>query len=280
MKKKLLAVLAFFAAVALLTFCSVHFSNKEKHERGDIGLYFFNAGDADAELIFSDDMAVLIDTGEKGFGSTILEFLDSYQIKKIDYMIITHFDKDHVGGAAEVLNNIEVEHVMQGNYPKESSEYSKYLKALESKNIEPETITKNKEFAIGGVRFVVDAPSKEFEEKASNNSSLIVEAYYIENRFVFMGDAENARIQDYLSKTQLSGVDLIKMPYHGRTLALTDEMLDQLDPKNAIVSAAAENEDKSTAKSMFNYGTKAYYTYNGDIFVSTNGDRLSIVQEN
>ena len=71
-------------------------------------VYAFNAGKADSFLIYNADFSVLIDTGEKELGDTIIEYLNANDIKKLDYLIVTHFDKDHIGSADEILESVDV----------------------------------------------------------------------------------------------------------------------------------------------------------------------------
>ena len=62
-----------------------------------LNLWCFQAGKADAFLLWNESGTVLIDTGESGFGKEILKKLQELGIQRLDYLIITHFDKDHVG---------------------------------------------------------------------------------------------------------------------------------------------------------------------------------------
>ena len=95
-----------------------------------LAVYFFDAGKADAILLTTESAAVLIDCGEKGFGSTITDELAARGIAKLDLLIVTHFDQDHVGGAAKVIGTVEIGEVLQSNCPKDSGEYKKYVRAL------------------------------------------------------------------------------------------------------------------------------------------------------
>ena len=104
-------------------------------------LYCFQAGKADAFLLWNEAGAVLIDTGESGFGKTILAKLEELGIERLDWLILTHFDKDHVGGAKKLLSELPVGCVLQSNCPKPGAEaYEKYCKALEERNISPVTL--------------------------------------------------------------------------------------------------------------------------------------------
>ena len=86
----------------------------------DFSIYFFNAGKADAILINNNNRYIMIDTAEDKFSDNILKYFKDNNIDTIDYLIITHFDKDHVGGASKIIDNINVKNVFQSNYPKDS----------------------------------------------------------------------------------------------------------------------------------------------------------------
>lgn len=88
-------------------------------------------GKADAILIALPDAAVLVDAGEDEDAGEILENLEKQGIERLDAMIITHFDKDHVGGADGVLRGVAVEQVVDPQYEKDSTQYRQYLTALE-----------------------------------------------------------------------------------------------------------------------------------------------------
>ena len=93
----------------------------------DFKAYFFNAGKADAILLSKNNHYIMIDTGEASLSNEILNYFKNNNITKLDYLIITHFDKDHVGSASSIIDNIEIGEVLQSNYPKESEYYTNYL---------------------------------------------------------------------------------------------------------------------------------------------------------
>ena len=142
-------------------------------------LYFFAAGKADAILITAPGAAVMVDTGEKGLGKEILDYLEEKGIGKLDALILTHFDKDHVGGAAKLLSGIPIDRVIQSNVPRDSGEYRDYVRALERAGLEAETPREPVTLSLGDLEIVVDPPKQEeYEKDPSNNSSLIVSVRY------------------------------------------------------------------------------------------------------
>lgn len=262
---------------ALLSGCG---SKSEKVDIADIGegltIYSFNAGNADAHLIYNDEWAVLIDCGEKGFGKTILSYMEENNIAKIDYMIITHFDKDHVGGAAKVLKNCEVGSVLQSNFPKESDEYDNYLEALEIAQKTAETVRERYSFTLGDAEFTVDPPQQEvYENDDSNNSSLITEVTLGEVNMLFTGDAEDDRLEEYTSSVN-KVYKYVKVPHHGRWQDSNTDFADKVKAEIAVITSSNEEpEDEETIKAFEDNGAEVFVTRNGAVRAKCDGKNIA-----
>ena len=95
-----------------------------------IKLVFFEIGKADAFLIFNEGAAILIDTGEAESAEDIISYMEKKGVDSLDYLFITHFDKDHVGGASRIMNAVTVKEIYTSNYPKSSGEYDNFKSAV------------------------------------------------------------------------------------------------------------------------------------------------------
>ena len=267
----------------LLTMCGCSSSSgaasaEEKAEsKLSLDVYFFAAGKADAILLTTEKSAVLIDCGEKGFGQTILETLYEKKIDRIDYLIVTHFDQDHVGGAAKVINNFPIGTVLQSNCPRDSEEYEKYVKALGNAGLKPVTVSKTTDFTLDGVRFSVDPPRKDdYKNDDSNNSSLIVTVNCGEKTLLFMGDAERERLKEYLSYTTLD-CDLIKIPHHGGEDSQMDELIAATKPEYAVICCSGEEPDISATRSVLeSAGVQIFLTSHGPVTATCDGKELAV----
>ena len=241
-------------------------------------VYFFNAGKADAILIENNNHYMMIDTGEEELASEILSYFKENIITKLDYLIITHFDKDHVGSASSIINEIEIGEIYQSNYPKESTVYTAYLEAIESKNITPITVSGDINLSLGDSSLTINGPTEVYTSNESNNSSLIVSLTYQNNKFLFMGDSQNARIKDFLN-TNNEEYDFLKVPYHGNYLKRLDTLLKTKNIKYAVItSSLEEKEADETLEMLNNYNIKTYLTRNGSITVLSDGDNIVIRQ--
>lgn len=244
----------------------------------DFKVYFFNAGKADAILLSKNNKYILIDTGEEELSDDILRYFENNNITKLEYLIITHFDKDHVGSASTIIDNIEIGEVLQSNSPKESEYYTNYLNSLSSKNITPKTISGIYQISLNDLKITVNGPETIYNSNESNNSSLIVSVINDENSFLFMGDAENARIKDFVS-TNNSTYDFLKVPYHGNYLKQLNNLLDNVKTKYGVMTCSnTEGCEAKTIEVLKSHNVNYYSTKNGSISIYSNGKDIIVKQ--
>ena len=278
-KLRLAAVLA---ALMLLSGCGETEvpAQTETAERTELTVYCFSAGKADAFLLYTEDSAVLIDTGESGFGKTILAYMEAHGIAKLDCLIITHFDKDHVGGAKKILESVQVDRVLQSNCPKDASAYNKYVSALDALGMEAETVREILTFELDGVTYTVDPPAQEtYAEDESNNSSLIVSVENGQNRLLFAGDAEDLRLTEFLSGDP-GHYDFLKVPYHGHWQSMLGALLKAVSPTAAVITSSDEEpEDEQTLDLLAQYGVETCLTRLAPVVLRSDGSTLALTYE-
>lgn len=256
-------------------------------------MQFLKVGKADAILLFTEEKTMVIDAGEEDDGEKVLEALKEQGIEKIDYLIITHFDKDHVGGADVILKEIPAETVVQPDYQSDSKEYEQYAEALQERGIEPVRLRgEPMSFFLGDAEVMIFPPSDTLyaqaeesrnadpEVEIDNNLSLAIQVLHGGNSLLFTGDAEEARILELLQEPQiLKKQTLLKVPHHGRDVAGMEELLTGTSPSYAIICCSKKNPaDREVLKLLGKHGAETLLTANGDIQVLSDGRRLQIEQ--
>ncbi len=279
MKRRLIAILA---ALGLLAGCAASPAAEPTAEAAPITdslqIYCFQAGKADAFLFWNEAGAVLLDTGESGFGKTILAKLEELGIQKLDRLIITHFDKDHVGGAKKLLGSIPVDQILQSDCPKEgASAYDKYVEALAEAGLEAVTLREQLTFRLGDAEFSVNPPAlARYGESDSNNSSLIVSVTHGGDRLLFTGDAEELRLTEFL-KTEPAVCAFVKLPHHGRYQPSLKTLLAQLKPAYALITSSEEEpEDAETLALLAEYGTECFLTRSAPVLITSGPEGLTV----
>ena len=245
----------------------------------ELEIYCFRAGKADAFLITTPDSAVLMDCGLKSLGGDIVEELRSRGIRRLDALIITHFDKDHVGGAARVIESIPIGTVYQNDCLRDSSQVESYLAALEKAGITPVTVTADMSFSLDSVSWRIDAPAGDYEKDISNNNSLIITVKNGGDTLVFMGDAEKARIEEYLM-SRPGKADFLKVPHHGAMEDNSAALFGTLQADAAVITSSDdEPEDGDVVKLLEEAGGQVYLTRQGPVTFRTSGRGILASQE-
>jgi competence protein ComEC len=244
---------------------------------GTLEVHCFAAGKADAILLTTGASAVLIDTGESGFGKEITAYLQARGIEKLDALIVTHFDQDHVGGAAKVLRAVETDRVLQSDCPKDSSEYAKYTDALAAAGLTAQTVRRTLTFALDGVVYTVDPPQQtDYAQDPSNNSSLIVSVRCGAEKLLFAGDAEDARLREFLQEGN-GTFDFLKVPYHGRWQTELPALLSAVQPSFAVITCSdAQREDDRTTAALTAAGAQVFLTRRGAVDAVCDGASLQV----
>lgn len=224
-------------------------------------IVFINAGKADSTVVVYKDKTYVIDTGEEDNFDRLETEIKSTGKGKVDVLILTHFDKDHIGCAYKLIEKYDIKEVYQSNVPKDSEYYSKYIEVLNKKNITPNTIEGDKTIEDDKFKMVINGPDKVYEDDPSNNSSLIISIKYNNKSFLLMGDALNDRMEDYM-KNHFGKYDIIKLPHHGDYLKQDDKLIEVFKPKGVIVSS--NDIDKKLKSLIEEKKLELYYTADSD----------------
>lgn len=99
-----------------------------------LNIFYFYVGQADCTLIMNNNETMLIDAGDDTDGELIVQFLKDIKIDKIDYLIATHPDDDHIGGMADIIRSFEIVNLYIPNRVGNNKAYENLTNALKSKN--------------------------------------------------------------------------------------------------------------------------------------------------
>ena len=173
-------------------------------------------------------------------GQTVVSYLKKKGIKKLNILVGTHPDSDHVGGLDDVINNVQVDTVYLPEAKKQTKTYRDVESALKSVNKTAQMPEIGKEYRFEKnvvIRFL--GPLKNYKE--ANNNSLVVQLAYGKNRFLFMGDAEEKAEEDIIKENYDLECDVLKVGHHGSYTATGDNFLTKADPAYAVISAGKDN---------------------------------------
>ena len=262
-------------SILIVTLAGCSFSTSDIKDKLEIVI--FKIGKADSILLRIGQQTVLIDTGEDEDGEEIVDYMKKKELMTIDYLIVTHFDKDHVGGANTILNELNVLNVITPNYESSSKEYQAYLEALADHQIAPIKLTKALSFTIGTATFTINPPRKS-SYNSDNDYSLVTSVAHGKNTFLFAGDAEEERLSELINEGNLHHT-FLKVPHHGRYNDQSKAFFTLVQPQYAVITSSDKNpEDKKVVAALNQLDTEVYVTRDGDIVISSDGENLSINQ--
>lgn len=269
----------FFILSLLLLLCGC-----QSEEKDVLKVSLLKVGKADAIVVQLGTQTMVIDTGEEEDGTELVKFLEKQGVSKVDILIITHFDKDHVGGADTLVEAIEIGEVLLPDYEGEGTEYLDFMNALESRDIAPQRLTQPVELTLGTASVLVEPPqdctAKPDTADIDNNLSLITTITYGENRLLFAGDAEKSRLREWLSGETAVDCDFLKVPHHGVYNKALEELLATVTPEYAVICSSAKNPaEQKTLEVLEQYQVRTLQTKDGNIIVTCDGNRLEVSQK-
>lgn len=244
-------------------------------ELSELTVTVLDIGKADAILIETEQSTVLIDSGEEENGDEVCAALKQKGIDRLDYMILTHLDKDHIGGAAQVLNTVSVEHVIQSANDETSDEYDALKQACHTAGIVPKKLETEETFWLDDAEFrLLPAQEKIYED--DNDYSIMIELTYGAKRFLFAGDAVERRIGEYLQEGA-SQFDFFKVPHHGKLENLSEALIYAVNPRYAVITCSKKNPpDDEVVALLKESGAQVFLTEEGTVVARCNGESLIV----
>jgi len=246
---------------------------------------FYDMGKADAMLITTPSgVRILIDTGTNKGGKALVERFEIEGIREIDTLIITHYDKDHVGGADKILEEIAVKQVIMPVYNKESKQHTQFMEALDAaKNTQsfPMKIGSDMQMqSDDGVKLSLTAAQKKsYGKDEENDFSLAVRLQYGDTKFFFAGDAEAPRQKELLEEGNVK-CDVLKVPYHGRLVVTSEKFLTEACPKIAYITDDEEDPaSPEVIRILESLGADVYSSReDGDVTVVSDGKDVRVLK--
>ena len=205
--------------------------------------------------------------------STIIPYLKSIGIKKINYLVLTHGDYDHMGEAVNLVNGFKVEQVVF-NCGEFNDLEKELIKVLNQKKIKYYSCVKELNIDNNKLYFL---QTKKYDNENDNSNVIYTELNGY--KFVFMGDAGVDKEKDILDKYNLSNVDVLKVGHHGSKTSSSKEFIDEINPKYGIISVGKNNRYGHPNKEVLNNleNSKIYRTdQDGSIMFKIKNDKLEI----
>lgn len=209
-------------------------------EEGEMEVHFLDIGQGDSSLVMCGEHAMLIDAGDNDKGTAVQLYLKKRGIQKLDYLVLTHPDADHIGGADVVLTKFPVETVFQSAFEKDTKSYRDVEDALAYRSIKAQVPQPGDSYQLGDAYFTFVSPNADYED--ANNSSLALLLQYGETKFLFTGDCEEEAEYDILNCGINIQADVYQTGHHGSRTASSQSFMDAVNPTYAVISCGEGND--------------------------------------
>lgn len=217
----------------------------------NLKIHFIDVGQGDSTLIVTPQKkTILVDGGGSenyDVGKNILlPYLLDRKITTIDYVIISHFDTDHVGGILTILEELNVKKVIIGKQYENSDNYKKFLGIINKKHIRVKQVEKGSRINIEkNVNIEILFPEKEMiSENSLNNNSLVFKLKYKTFSILFTGDIEQIaeeRLVQIYGKTNILKSTVLKVAHHGAKTSSIESFLELVQPQIALIGVGKNN---------------------------------------
>ena len=239
---------------------------------------FLNVGQGDSIFLhFKNNKSnVLVDTGglyNYSLYKNAINYLKSVGIKKLDYLILTHGDYDHMGEAINLVNNFKVEKVIF-NCGEINDLEKELIKVLDKKNIKYYSCIKELNVEKNKLYFL---QTKEYDNENDNSNVIYTELNGY--KFMFMGDASINTEKEILDKYNLPNIDVLKVGHHGSKTSSSKEFINEINPKYSIISVGKNNRYGHPNKEVLDNlnDSKVYRTdQDGSIMFKIKNNKLKI----
>ena len=270
-------------------------SSKPVIRSKNMEIHFIASGHYDdAILIRTDNKVILIDSGRWNCREKVIPYLKELGISKIDLMIGSHLDNDHIAAQGDILSKFIVDKIY---YPDDifncvskktcvKFDQENILEALNKYNKKPEIIVPPKKIIVGEMELYFLAPNKITSSKNDNSFIFILKFY--NNTFMFTGDAGTTlTVNNLQNNATLLGIDLkvdmLKYPHHGNA-SISWNTLDRLNPEYVIVpnNGASRYPNSDNRNMLSKKGIKVYRqsdSKTGNIVLLTNGNKIEVFND-
>ena len=267
-----------------LQFTSLY--NKTNSNSNYLTVYFIDVGQGDCILVNVNDYNLLIDSGPSSARKTLLDYLDTLSISRLDYVIATHPHEDHIGNMDALIRKYHIGKFLAPKVTSSTLTFENMVTALNDKNLKISVIsTGSNSINLGkeaSIMFYTLPNTNIYDEL--NLYSPIIKLTYKNISFLFTGDAELEN-EEFLIKNEINlKSDILKIGHHGSSSSTCEAFLNSVNPKVAIISVGSNNKyghpAASTLNLLKNYHIKVYRTdLLGNIILKSDGSSFSVLYQ-
>ncbi|SDH04169.1 competence protein ComEA helix-hairpin-helix repeat region [Alteribacillus persepolensis] len=242
----------------------------EDHPTLDI--HFLDVGQGDSTLIVAPTgESMLIDGGKPENGDDIVRYLETLGIDRLEWVVATHPDIDHIGGLIDVLESVDVEKVLDSGREHDTKTYRTYRNTIKKHDIDL-FIAEEGERLNTDIADKLQVLNAYQESDVRNDSSIVLHMFYKDMSVLFAGDATILNEKEMVTKYNVNA-DILKVAHHGSLTSTGEKFVQEVHPEIAVITYDKDNTfghpNASVVNRLRNIGAKTFTTeQSGHIQVS------------
>ena len=260
----------------------------------NLEIYFINVGQGDSTLIKTpQNKHILIDGGGSEFGNfdvgenILLPYLLDRRITTLDYIMISHYDSDHIAGLFSVMKNLNVKNIIVSKQGENSENLKTFEKIVKKRNINVIIVKKGDKIKVDKYSYldILFPEENLIKENILNNNSIVANFYSLGLKILFTGDIEEIaekRLIQLHGKTDKLHAHILKVAHHGSKTSSIQSFLDLVNPQIALIGVGKDNKfghpNEGVLERLNTFTNKIYRTdMAGEIQIKWNGKKLEVL---
>ena len=232
----------------------------------------------------SDESELTFERDTRSIGEGVVsEYLWSRGLDRVDYILPTHADADHIDGLNDVARNFKVRGAIVARTPPDDYEYVRFAKTMKDTGVPIEKVGAGDVLHFGNVIIDVVWPlaSADPTSPYRNNDGLVLRLRYGDKTFIFMADVEKETEAALLKQSAELQADVVKVAHHGSRTSSIEPFVSATHPSLAIISVGRTSifghPNKEVVERWRASGATVMTTgESGTISVITDGKALAI----
>ncbi len=240
----------------------------------EMRVHFFDVGHRDSILVESPNgKTMLVDGGVKGAGQQVVSHINELGIDKLDIVVATHPDADHIGGLIPVLNSIPIGQFYDSGKVHTSQTFEEMLSLIDTKNI-PYNVPKTGDSIAFDDELEIKVLNANEDASDNNDASIVLKVTYGNISFLLTGDAGVALEKEMMQQNVKATI--LKAGHHGSNTSSSQSFIQAVQPEVTILSYGKDNKyghpHAEVVERLQAIGSKIYATAEaGTVTVSTDG---------
>jgi competence protein ComEC len=201
-------------------------------------VHFIDVGQGGGVFIQKDGKNILYDCGDTFAGPVVTDYLSALDVERIDFLIVSHAHKDHMGGCSAVLKQVAVGTVYHNGSKARTGTWKKFLKEVKKAE---KVIVVDKDLEVDGMQILVayDSRGSRYSKEADN--SVLVRLIDDKVRVLLTGDCEKICEKEVMKESEVRS-NVLNVGHHGSNAASSTEFLEKVKPKIAVIQAGVGNQ--------------------------------------